>query len=65
MDPCDLLGAEFGMRLIPLRTRHLYVLHTLPMLRLGTMSGHTLEATDCLDLHITNVRSACVADTQR
>jgi len=51
------------MRLIQLPTRYLHVLPTLPMMRLGTMSGHTLEAMDRLDRHITNVRSACVTDT--
>ena len=33
------------------------------MMRLRTMSGHTLEAMDRLDRHLTNVRSAFVTDT--
>src|SRR5437879_2725797 len=35
----------------------------LLMMRLGTMSGYALEAMNRLDLHLTNVRSAFVADT--
>src|SRR5262247_1526602 len=63
MDPFDLFGTEFGRRLIPLHTRHLHVLYALPMMGLGTMRGHALEAMDRLDLHITNICSAFVADT--
>src|SRR5215471_19337162 len=63
MDPFDLFGTEFGMRLIQLHPRHLHVLHALLMMGLSTMRGHVLEAMDRLDLHITNICSAFVADT--
>src|SRR5919198_3887673 len=63
MDPFDLFGTEFGMRLIQLHTRHLHVLHALPMMGLGTMCSHALEAMDRLDLHSTTICSAFVADT--
>src|SRR5262245_51862632 len=63
MDPFDLFGTELGMRLIQLHTCHLHVLYALPMMGLGTMRGHALEAMDRLDLHITNICSAFVADT--
>jgi hypothetical protein len=38
------------------------VLHTLPVVRLSPVGSHPLEAMNGLDLHITNVRRAFVAD---
>jgi hypothetical protein len=62
MHPCHLFGTEFGMRLIPLHALHLYVLHTLAMVRLGPLRSHVLKAMDGLEIYGTDIRRALITD---
>jgi hypothetical protein len=62
MHPCHLSGTEFGRRFIQLHALHLYVVHTLPMVRLGPLGSHPLEAMDRLEVHGSDGRRARITD---
>src|SRR5262249_38916707 len=63
MHPFYLLGTEFRMGLIQLHARHIYVLHALSMVRLGSLGSQGLKAMDSLEIHGTDVRCALITDT--
>ena len=50
------------MRLIPLHALHLYVLHTLALVRLGPLRSHVLKAMDGLEIYGTDIRRALITD---
>src|SRR5207245_6246968 len=62
MHPLDLFGTEFGMCLIQLHPLHLQVLHALPVVRLGPLGSHPLEAMDGLEVYGTDVGGPLIAD---
>jgi hypothetical protein len=62
MHPFYLLGTEFRMGLIQLYALHLYVLHALSMVRLGSLGSQGLKAMDGLEIHGTNIRCALITD---
>jgi hypothetical protein len=53
-------GVEIG--LILSHALHLHVLHALPMVHLGLLGSHALQAMDSSEIHGTDIRGVLITD---